>query len=139
MPPKKDTQKRGRGKGSVSWLHQEMTALGMAALEASEKPDQKGAALEFGTAKYYPGCLRLVCEEEGGWVGSPANNYSMEHGRLDETPDSRWRALDPLEQRSLQGVHRQHNRPCLRQGAALSPCYVPQVEAVHGKESVVSS
>ena len=78
MPPKKDTQKRGRAKGSVSWQHQEMTALGMAALEASEKPDQKGAQLESGTAKNYPGCLRLVCEEESGWVGSPAHNYTMD-------------------------------------------------------------
>ena len=55
MPPKKDAQKRGRSKGSVaSWLapgyigilQEEMTALDMAALEASERHDQKGAALE---------------------------------------------------------------------------------------------
>jgi hypothetical protein len=78
MPPKKEPLKRGRSKGSVGWLPQEMTALGMAAIEASEKPDQKGAQLESGTAKHYPGALRLVCEEEGGWVGPPAQNYTME-------------------------------------------------------------
>ena len=33
--------KRGQAKGSVGWLHQEMTALGMADLEASVRPDQK--------------------------------------------------------------------------------------------------
>ena len=55
-----------------------MTALGMTAIEASERSDQKGAALESGTAKAYPGALRLLCEEEGGWVGSPAHNYAME-------------------------------------------------------------
>ena len=64
MPSQKgDAQKRDRSKGSVGWLHQEMTALGMAALEASERPNQKGAALESGTAKAFPGCLRLVCDE----------------------------------------------------------------------------
>ena len=50
----------------------------MAALEASERPDQKGVALESGTAKHYPGCLRLVCQQEGSWVGSPTHNYTME-------------------------------------------------------------
>ena len=54
-----------------------MTALGMTAIEASERSDQKGAALESGTAKAYPGALRLLCEEEGGWVGSPAHNYKL--------------------------------------------------------------
>jgi hypothetical protein len=82
MPPKKDPLKRGRAKGSVGWVHQEMTALGMAAIEASERPDQKGAQLESGTAKNYPGALRLVCEEEGDWVGSPSHNYRTQGGGL---------------------------------------------------------
>ena len=80
----KRTHKREAGPNGQ--FHQEMTALGIAALEASERPDQKGAVLESGTVKAYPGALRLVCEEEFGWVGSPAlPAYTKEDSMLNRT------------------------------------------------------
>lgn len=79
MAPKKDNAKRGRAKGAINWTAQETTALGRAAIEASEKPDQKLALLESGCAAHYPQHLQDVCAETGGWVAPLTSpNYTAE-------------------------------------------------------------
>ena len=72
-------KKRGRAKGSPNWTAQEMTALGGAALEASDTPDSiRLSLLESRIAAKYGEHLRIVCEEEGGWVVPARSNYSIE-------------------------------------------------------------